>query len=343
MAVVRGRVVTGVSDSVAVDEHVAFSITGLGHRAVQGIPVSIVVEVVTSNIHLIVEKVSRTIETCHPRTCDTVAATAEAAATAASHATHHVAGEVIETAVIGVVTVKDQTEIGVLIETAHKGSTLITGIVICAKGTGGLGKVSAGAERQPSDQAIHHTFFDTEVDHLLLIPILYAGKLSLLGLLADDLDLLDHLRRKVLSGDLRVIKEEGFTSDRYLGNSFSFRSDGTVVIDLNAREFLQEVDEHVILRRLERGGIVLYSVLLDNDRVTGRGHAGGIKSLLVLLHLDDAEIEGVLHLNIFSKLFIAKEFRLDRVLPVSHFLNRHFAVDGTKSILINLSGSRFGK
>ena len=114
-----------------------------------------------------------------------------------------------------------------------------------------------------------------------------------------------------------------------LRDGLAVRGDGTVVIDLDARELLEEVDEHVGIRGLERGGVVLDRVLLDDDGVTGRGHRSGVQDPLVQFHLHHAEV-GRLFRDLHGLLIglVAHDFGLEGVLAHLDFLN------GTLTIVV---------
>ena len=146
---------------------------------------------------------------------------------------------------------------------------MVTEVIIFRKRSGGFGEIPTTSSGDVTDQTVHHTFFDTEVYDLFLVTILDSSELSLLGLLADNLDLLDHLGGKVLGGYLGIIQEESLTSDGDLGNRLTVSRDSSVISNLNTRELLQQVDKHVILSRLERRSVILDSVFLYYNRITG--------------------------------------------------------------------------
>ena len=127
--------------------------------------------------------------------------------------------------------------------------------------------------------------------------------------------LLDHLRGKVLRGELRIVQEEGLAFDGNLGDSLAVRRDVTAVVHLDARELLEEVDQHVRIGGLEGGGVIFDRVLLDDDRVTGCGDGSGIQDFLVQVHLDGAEVGGFLcNLNRLLNGLVTHDFGLEGVL-----------------------------
>ena len=213
------------------------------------------------------------------------------AAAAAHHLAHHVAAHVGEAHAAGaVVAVGDDGELGAVREAADHAVAGVTPVVHVVL----LGRnVVADAAGDVAEDTVHHALLHGEVDDGLVIAVVDAGELGLLGLLLHDLHLLDHLRGKVLGSELGIVQEEGLAVDGDLRDGLAVRGDGTVVIDLDARELLEEVDEHVGIRGLERGGVVLDRILLDDDRVARRGDRSGVQDFLVQVHLDHAQVQGL--------------------------------------------------
>ena len=180
-----------------------------------------------------------------------------------------------------------------------------------------------------AEDTVHHALLHGEVDDGLVVTVVYTGEFGLLGLLLHDLHLLDHLRGKVLGSELGIVQEEGLAVDGDLRDGLAVRGDGAAVVHLDARELLEEVDEHIGIRGLERGGIVLDRILLDDDGVTGRGHGSGVQDLLVQFHLDHAQVSRLFR-NLHGLLIrlVAHDFGLEGVLAHLDFLN------GTLTIVV---------
>ena len=192
--------------------------------------------------------------------------------------------------------------------------------------------------RHTADQALHHARLDGEVDDRLLLSVVDAGELSLLGLLADNLELLDELGGNVLGGNLRIIQEEGLALDGDLAHGLAVHRDRTVVGDLDARHLLEQVHQVVIVRGEERGGVILDRVFLDDDRVADGGDFRGIELFLVDLHLDLTQVDGFrFHLDRSFIGLIAQQFSPDRVSGVAHGFERERTLVIGKGIL-----GRFG-
>ena len=168
-----------------------------------------------------------------------------------------------------------------------------------------------------ADDALHHALGHGEVDDRLLLSVVDAGKLGLLGLLADDLELLDQLGGDVLRGDLGIVEEERLALHRDLAHGLSVDRDRTVVGDLDARHLLEEVDQVVVVGREEGRGVVLDRIFLDDHRVADGGNLRRLEQFAVELHLDLTEIDVLgIHLDLGGIGQIAQQLRHDGVRSV---------------------------
>ena len=79
-----------------------------------------------------------------------------------------------------------------------------------------------------SEPSVHHSLIDRKVDDELLLTVINSCELSLIRLSLDNLYLLDHLCRKVLRRELRVIKEECLSIDGDLGDGLTVCCDRSV-------------------------------------------------------------------------------------------------------------------
>ena len=283
------------------------------------------VKVVAAEVHLVAEEVPVAVDAAHPASQDAVGAApaaAHAAATAhsaAAHGAHHRAGHVVEAAVVGVVAVEDDAYLALVGEpAAHEGALIAPVAVI--PGQRGRGDIVSAAGHGVAEHAVHHASLDGQVDDGLLFTVVDAGEFGLLGFLFDDLHFLDQLRRDVLRGELGVVEEEGLAADGDLGDGLAAGGDRAVGIDFNARQFLQQVDEHVVVADLEGGGIVLDGVLLDDDRVAGCGDRRGVEHTQVDVHLEGAEVEVLpVKLEFAGQRLVAQHFRRQCIGTLAHF------------------------
>ena len=92
-----------------------------------------VVEVVASELHLVIQEGEGSVETSHPGCSDAVAAAPAAhsaahSATATAHTLHHTAGHIIETAVVGVVGIHNHTDLALVSKASDHSCSLETRI-----------------------------------------------------------------------------------------------------------------------------------------------------------------------------------------------------------------------
>ena len=309
----------------------------------QGFGAGTAVHVIAGELHLFVQQVVCAVHAAHPGSGDTAvpeAAEAAHAPAAAHHLGHHVAAPVGEAHAAGaVVAVGDDRQLGAVREAAYHGIPVEPPVVHVVF----LGRdVVAGTGRHRPDQTLHHAFLDGQVDDGLVLSVVDAGELGLFGFLLHDFHLFDHLGRKVLRGELRVVQEEGLPVDGDLVDGLAVCGDGTVVIYLNAREFLQQVDEHVRISRLERRSVILHGILLDDDRVARRGNGSGVQDFLVQFQFDGPEVGGAfLDLHIGRMGPVAHDFGFQGVFSGPYLLDGTLALMVGQGILgIALGGSQ---
>ena len=270
------------------DEGGAVRAVGLLVGVLQDIPDGTIIEVVASQLHLVVEEVEVGVHTAHPGGVDAVAAPAAAHhAAAAHHSSHHIAGEVVETAVVGIVGIGDDADLALFREAAAHEGTLPAPVVQALLAGG---DVVTAAAHQVAEHAVHHPLLHAQVNHRFVFSVIDAGEFGLLALLLHHLHLLDELGGNVLGGQLRVVQEEGFAVYGYLGDGFSVGGDGAVLVHLHAGKLLQEVFQHIVIGDFERRGVVLHRIFLDDDGIAHGADGSGIQHLLVQFHLHDAQV-----------------------------------------------------
>ena len=154
-----------------------------------------------------------------------------------------------------------------------------------------------------AEGALHHSGLDGKVDDSLFLAVVDSGEFSLIGLLVHHLELVDDLGGDVLGGKLGVIEEEGLAVDGYLLDCLAVVGNGAIFRHFDSGEFLQQVFEHVVLRGLEGGGVVLDGVFLDDDGVAGGRHGSRVELLGIDFHTDFTE---VLHIGYLYLLLVGK-------------------------------------
>ena len=254
MAVGVGR----VGSLVVVDKIVVIKIGDLPAFFLH-ISLVVIVEVIAAQIHLAVEQRRVTVQTSHPGSRDSIArspATAAAAhSTAASaHSLHHTSGQIIESTVVGVVAVDHHAELVLIRETSQETGSLVTPVTVSRRKFRArdlLADIVSRSGHNITEEAVHHSFLNGEVDYRLIVAVIDAGELSLLGLLLHDLHLVDDLRGNILGRKLWVVKEECLAVNCYLADCLTVRSDGSILGDLNARKFFQQILQDIVLGRLE--------------------------------------------------------------------------------------------
>ena len=201
------------------------------------------------------------------------------------------------------------------------------------------------ASRDVADPAVHHVVLDGQVEDILFRTVVDAGEFGLLALLADDLEFLDHLGGQVLGGHRRVVLEEGLAADGDLVDGLAVDGDRAVIADFDARELLQQVFQHVVLRGLEGFCVILDGVLLDDDRVADIGDAGRFEGFRIDLQLDGPEIQVVLGVELdgLGERFVAKKFRLDLVRALAHAFKGTCALFVGEDILVRIGPARDGQ
>ena len=286
---------------------------GLGRGEGLGKAVAVVVVVVATELHPVVEEVGCRIQATHIVGAD-AAATHHAAHHAAHHIAHHAAGEVGGSLDIGIVGVGDEGNLRVVGEAAQEGVAAEAPVVEVV--VGGRDVVSEACG-EAADDTVHHALRHGEVDDRLLLSVVDAGELGLLGLLADDLELLDQLGGDVLRGDLGIVEEERLALHGDLADGLAVDRDRTVVGDFDARHLLEEVDQIVVVGGEEGRGVVLDRIFLDDHCVADGGDLRRLELLAVEFHLDLTEIDVLgLHLDLGGIGQIAQQLRHDGVRSV---------------------------
>ena len=311
-----------VGDEGGAVGHIGFLVGGFGD-----VHDGTIIKVVGAQLHLFVQEVPVAVDTAHPRSGDAVGAAPAAHASAHSAATapqgvHHGAAEVVEYPVIGVVRIGDDAQLAALGKTAgHQGALPAPVVDPGLRGR----KVVAAAGHRAAEHAVHHALLDTEVDDRLFFPVIDAGEFGLLGLFLHHLHLLHQFGGDVLGGQLGVVQEEGLSVDGYLGDGLTVGSDGSVFGHLDPRKLLQKVYQHVVVGNLERGGVVLHRILLDDHGIAHIGHPGGVQHFLVQVHFQGTQVHVPGHGHGLLQRFVAHQLRLEGVIPGFHFLNHRLA------------------
>ena len=190
-----------------------------------------------------------------------------------------------------------------------------------------------------AEHAVHHTLLHGEVDDGFVVAVVDAGKFGLLTLLLDDLYLFHQFGGQVAGSQLRVVQEEGLAVDGDLGDGFAVGGDAAVFAHFNAGELLEEVHQHIVVRDLERRGVVLDGVFLDDDGVAHGAYGSSVQDFLVLFHLDDAQIGIGLEFNDFLIGLVTQQFGLEGVASRAHLFNGGLAVAAGQGVLgLSLGG-----
>ncbi len=284
----------------------------LGH-----IFIAAVVEVVPCKVHVPVQKGERAVKTAHPRGRDAVSAAPAALAAAHSasatpHIAHHRAGKVVEPPVVGVVAVEDEADLTLVREASHHGRALIAPVVHVIVGAR---HVMSAAGHYVAEPSLHHSRLDGEVDDGLLVAVVDAREHRLVGFLLHDLHFLDYLRGNVLRRERRVVEEERLAVDGYLRDCLPVGGYRTVLRNLDPRKLLEKFLKHVVVRGLERRGVVLDGILLHDNRISHGRYLRGLKHLYVRRHLHVTQIDALLHDNVFLKALVAHYLRPEVILP----------------------------
>ena len=214
----------------------------------------IVIEVIGSEIHFIVEESPGTIHTTHPGGADTVALSPTALSTAHStaastHSTHHGTRKVVKTTVISIITVQDKAQLALVGKSSGKCRSLVSPVTITIRSV--LRPVMTSTCHHISEDAVHHTLLDGKVYHGLLLSVVNASELCLVRFFLNDFHLVDNLGRNVLGSELRIIQEECLSVDSNLGYSLSVSCNRAIFRHFHARKFLKKILENIIVSGLE--------------------------------------------------------------------------------------------
>ena len=194
-----------------------------------------------------------------------------------------------------------------------------------------------------AEKPVHHAFLHSQVDDGFFLSVIYAGELSLVGFLLDHLDLVHDLCRDILGSQLRIVQEKCLAVDCYLADSLAVGCHGAVCAHFHSGKFFEQVLKHVIVRGLERRGVVLYGVLLYHDRIAGCRYARSIQHLLVRIEFHNAQVYSVLHSDVLGKCLVTKQFGFECVSPGRHLLKCRLALVVRESVFTRRSCSRFGE
>ena len=195
-----------------------------------------------------------------------------------------------------------------------------------------------------AEPSVHHPRLDGKVDHSLFIPVIYTGEFRLVRLLLHDFHLFDNLRRDILGSQLRVVKEELLAVDHHLSNCLPVGSDSTVRIDLHSGKFLQQFLQHVIVRCLEKGCSVLYSVFLDNHLIADSCNPCCLQKLDIRFESDSTEVHGFPgDLDDIAVGLVSHHFGFEKEHSVPHTENVDLSVCGTHRKFICPCSGGIGK
>ena len=244
---------TGGADSVVVIEQAGIVIDGLDSGCLlDHVPDIAAMHVVSSKFHITVVQVEGSVETAHPR-CGDAVSTAPAAhshthSAASAHALHHTAGHIVESTVVGIVSVENDAYLAVIGKSADHSGTLIAEVIHIGTSSGDIMSASGHKVSEPS---VHHARLHRKVYHSLFLTVINAGEQCLVGFLLHNLDLVDKLCRDVLRCELRVVKEESLAVDGDLGNRLAIGCNRSVCLNLDSWKLLEKLLEHVIVGCLE--------------------------------------------------------------------------------------------
>ena len=281
-----------------------------------------VVEVVSAEVHLVAKEVPVAVHAAHPGGGDAVgiapAATATSHSAAASHhGIHHGAGEVVETAVVGIVGIGNDAELALVSEfTGHEGS--LPAPVVHGAFLGG--KVVTAAGHGVSKDAVHHAGTHGKVDDGLFFTVVDPGEFGLFALLLHHFHLLYKLCRDVLGCELRVVQEEGLAGDGYLGDRLAVGGDGAVLGNLDAGELLQKVHQHVVITYLEGRCIVFHRVLLYDDGIAHCRYGCRIEHFGVEFQFQGAKVQVLLYGDLLFGGDVAHNLGLEGVRSLLHLV-----------------------
>ena len=130
-------------------------------------------------------------------------------------------------------------------------------------GSGFVAVVEAVSARHVAEPAVLHALLDGEVDDGLLFAVVNAGEPGQVGLAVNDLQLFDDVDRQVFGGYLGVVGEELLAVDQNLGNLFPGVGYLALAVDLDARQFFQQVFHYRVGLGFVGVGIEFDSIFLD--------------------------------------------------------------------------------
>ena len=318
---------------LVVEQIIVVQISGLGCGR-QHVLSGMVEKVVAAKVHLAVTESPGSVGAGHVGRGDAgIVPESPASAAAAAHIAHHIAGQVVEAAVIGVVGVQDHAELTLVGEVAEEARSLVAPVV--HQSFGGRDVVT-DASHHVTERTVHHAALHRKVDHGLLFAVVDAGEFCLLALFVHHLHLVDDIGGDVLAGELRVVKEEGFAAYGDFVDSFAVRGDAAVVAYLDAGKLLQKVFQHVVVGGFERRGVVFYRILLDDDRVAHVGNRRPLKQNGIGCNLEHSKVQILLYRNCLAESLVAEEFRPKHVFGAAHAFENKLAVVARKHVLVGV-------
>ena len=110
-----------------------------------------------------------------------------------------------------------------------------------------------------------HAFLDGEVDHCLILAVVYAGQSGLLALAVYHLHFRYGLGGEVLGGHLGVVAEEFLAVDEDFRYSLAVGRDASVASHFHARHLLEKVFHHCVVGGVEGVGVEFDGVFLGYD------------------------------------------------------------------------------
>ena len=272
-------------------------------------------DIVSRHLRLVAE-IEAGVGSQHIRGGDTVVG---GAGVGVAHRRHHTAGEVVETAVVGIVGVAHDGNLVLLAELGRHSGALESEVVLDGVAVGiGSVEILSRADHRVAEPLAARTLDHRKVDDGLLLAVVNSRELGLLRHTVDDLHLLDGLCGQVLGGHLQVIQEEGAVLDRYLLDLLSVGSHLSV-LDLDARQALEKVLQRLVRRGLHQGDVMLDGILLDDDRVSGVGNGCAVQIVGLHIHLTYSHIDRlVAHGHPLGVLVVTHHIALQGVLAGLH-------------------------
>ena len=204
-------------------------------------------------------------------------------------------------------------------------------------------QVVSASCRHIAEPGLQHTRLDAQVYDLLLIAVVYAGKLGLIGLLIHYLDFLYYLRRDILGCQRRVVQKEFLAAYHYLVYRLSLIRYRSVTVHIHAGQLLEQILQHVIVSGLVSRGTVLYRIFLNHYGIADSRHHHRVQHLHVLAHEQLSEVRHrLVHRDIADKLPVPDHIRHEHILARRDSFNHTLAV-GIRHGIVCAGASVLGK